>query len=385
MSKFQVNATTFIDIKFGGQDIPGQPDLFDEVCIIENATQLVPTMTFKINDAHNDLIRSLHISDGMKVDVRISETDKDQQELANFRVFGGDTVRNFSEGHYNEFNCILDVPKYIGKAARTGIKGSTSEAMNKIASDCGLRFKGDSTNDEQVWLSAGMTYSQWARHLSHHGYISDESCMYFAVNEDKELIYKDIINLLASGNVKKTLTSSLQAEKGEIVISGNRAKTTSGLLNNWVNYGYIARKDGVSGKEEIFEKVTVKKRETALAQNTEVRSQVEIARIDMLPFNCGNTYDKYEQAQYQNFRLRSTFTESLSILVYEFTGIKLLDVVNVKIGHGVGPQDRTETVKSGNYLVIAKTKIVRGGTNYGERLELIRNSTRHTGSNPLAS
>lgn len=385
MSKFQVNATTFIDIKFGGQDLPGQPDLFDEVCIIENATQLVPTMTFKINDAHNDLIRALHISDGMKVDVRVSEKDSDDVELSNFRVFGGDTIRNFSEGHYNDFNCILDVPKYISKAARVGLKGTTSEAMEKIASDCGLTFKGDTTNDEQVWLSAGMTYNQWARHLSTHGYISDESCMYFAVNENKELIYKDVINVLTSETPKKKLTSSLEAQKDEIIISGNRAKTSSGLLNNWVNYGYLARKDGVSGKEEIFEKVTVRKKETALAQNTEVRDQVEIARIDMLPFNCGNTYDKYEQAFYQNFRLRSTFTESLSLIVYTYTDINLLDVVEVRIGHGVGPQDRTETVKSGNYLVIAKTKIVRGGTNYGERLELIRNSTRHTGSNPLAS
>jgi hypothetical protein len=79
------------------------------------------------------------------------------------------------------------------------------------------------------------------------------------------------------------------------------------------------------------------------------------------------------------------FTESMSVMVYGYTDINLLDAVEVVIGHGVGLEDRTPTVKSGYYIVIAKTKIIRGGTNYGERLELIRNSTRHTGINTLVT
>jgi hypothetical protein len=96
----------------------------------------------------------------------------------------------------------------------------------------------------------------------------------------------------------------------------------------------VARVDGVSGKESIFKTVTVQKSPNEfLAQNSDVKTQVTNARLDILPFNCGNTYEKYEQAYYQNFRFKSTFTESMSIIVYEFTGVNLLDTVEVMIGH----------------------------------------------------
>jgi hypothetical protein len=384
MSTFQVSDTTYINIKFEDQDIPGQPDLFDEICIMENATQLVPVLTMKLNDSQNDLVKSLHLSDGFKISAKISLTPDDNGNLSDYRVFSGDTVRNGADGHFNTFNCVLDVPKYIGKTAFVGLKGTTSDAMKRIAADCGLTFKGEATNDEQVWLSGGMTYNQWARHLCNHAYVSDTSCMYFAVNENKELIYKDLTAIMTGSKASKRLVSSMPSQDGDILIQGNRSHTASGLLNNWVNYGYIARKDGITGSD-TFTKVTVQKRETALAQSTDVKDLVETARIDMLPFNCGNTYENYERAFYQNFRLRCTYTESMSVMVYGYTGINLFDAVELVIGHGIGPEDRTPTVKSGYYIVIAKTKIIRGGTNYGERLELIRNSTGHTGINSLVT
>jgi hypothetical protein len=384
MSKFQVNDTTYIEILFEDQDIPGQPDLFEEIAIIENATQLVPVMNLTLNDSQNDLVKSLHLSDGFKVSARISQGPNDKGELSDFRIFSGDTIRNGSQGHFNTFSLVLDVPQYLGKTAFVGLKGTTSEVMQRIATDCGLVFKGDSTNDKQIWLSGGMTYNQWARHVSKHGYISDTSCMYFAVNEKKELLYKDLTAVLSGKASKRLVSSVASTDSNDILIQGNRSHTASGLLNNWINYGYIARKDGITGSE-TFTKVTVQKRETALAQSADVRDLVTTARIDMLPFNCGNTYENYEKAFYQNFRLRCTYTESMSVMVYGYTDINLLDAVEVVIGHGVGLEDRTPTVKSGYYIVIAKTKIIRGGTNYGERLELIRNSTRHTGINTLVT
>jgi hypothetical protein len=86
MSTFQVSDTTYINIKFEDQDIPGQPDLFDEICIMENATQLVPVLTMKLNDSQNDLVKSLHLSDGFKISAKISLTPDDKGNLSDYRV-----------------------------------------------------------------------------------------------------------------------------------------------------------------------------------------------------------------------------------------------------------------------------------------------------------
>ena len=79
------------------------------------------------------------------------------------------------------------------------------------------------------------------------------------------------------------------------------------------------------------------------------------------------------------------FTESISIIIHEYSDLELLDVVHVVIGEAVDidTSKMIETVKSGPYVIIGKTKVIRQGILYGEKLELIRNSTRSVGKNEL--
>lgn len=380
MSRLNIKDIVYIDIKIDGEEVMSLPNMFSDFTIIENVNQLVPTLSFSLNDETSNFLKEKQIVDGTLIDIKISKNEKDDKESSKFRVFNGATERVDSSGHYHNFNCVLDVMKYVSGVARTAIKGSTSEALAKICTDCKMTFKGESTNDSQIWISAGMTYNQWARQLTSHAFKNVNSCMIHAVNENKEFLYIDIINKLMSAKPVKNLVHTIAvapSDTNSIVIAFNESHTASGLLNCWVNYGYIVRKEGVD-TSEIFENIEVKVKENSIAQNAEVKKQVGVARIDILPFNCGNTYANYEKSYYQNFRLKSTFTESLSVIILEYSDIKLLDIVEVKIGYSV--YDQQPTIKSGSYLVVAKTKIIKGGISYGERLELIRNSIRSSGS-----
>jgi hypothetical protein len=125
----QVDDATFVEIKVGEQDLPGQPDFFEEICIIENVAQLVPTLSFKLNDGANHTVKSFHLSDGLPIDIRISNDPTSDNKLSRFRIFNGDTSRVTNSGHVNFFNCTLDVPKYIGSVAGEGLKGTISDVL----------------------------------------------------------------------------------------------------------------------------------------------------------------------------------------------------------------------------------------------------------------
>lgn len=390
MSSYVLDGSICIDLKVGGTDIEIGANFFNDIIIVENIYQLVPTLSLSLSDHPSQTLRSFHMTDGMPIEISIgrSKSDTTSNELAlnRFVVFGGSTVRKKSTGHFSDYNCVLDAPRYLGQAARLAVNGTSNEVLAKICNNCGLTPKLVATNDKQIWVSAGQTYGQWAKRIVQHGYINEQSCLMLGLTEQKELHYVDIINRLLTGKPVKVLHYSIPqpAEKDAILIYDNTAKTQSGLLNNWSNYGYFVQADGINKSETLTSSLILKK-EPALAQSVAIREQVSPARIESYAFDCGNTHSRYNQAFYQNFKGRASFTESLSVIVLDYSGLSIFDVVDVRIGHGESvSSDLTST--SGNYLVAAKTKILRNGLNYGERLELVRNSVRTPSPlNPLVS
>lgn len=388
MSSYTLSGSIKIDILVGEQDIQAGLNFFNDIFIVESVHQLVPTLTLNIGDSESQLLKEFHMTDGMPVDILIAQDDQSsgQHNLRRYRMFGGSASRRKSAGYHVSYNFVLDCPRYLGQAARRACDGNSSDALALICQDCGLAAKLAATNDRQIWLSASQTYGQWAKKICEHGYLHETSCFALAVSEKKDLQYVDIINRLVSEKPKKILYHSLPepAEGNGLIIYDVKAQNQSGLLNNWANYGFQAQTFGLK-ESSLFSTSQVLKREDALAQSQAVRDIVSPARLEQYEFDCGNVNDKYYLAYYQNFKLRASFTETLSVITLDYSGLSIFDVVEVRIGYG-GYQDLSLTADSGFYLVSSKTKIVRNGLNYGERLELVRNSVRDVSPyNPLVS
>lgn len=388
MSSYTLQGSIKIDLLIGEQDIKAGLNFFNDIFIVESVHQLVPTLTLNIGDSDSQLLKEFHLTDGMPVDILIAQDDQSSspKSLRRYRMFGGNASRKESAGHHVSYNCVLDCPRYLGQAARRACDGNSSDALALISNDCGLTAKIAATNDRQIWLSSGQTYGQWAKKICDHGYLHETSCFSVAVSEKKELHYVDIINRLVSTAPKKILYHTLpEPTDGEgLIIYDVKAQNQSGLLNNWTNYGFQAQANGVNSSY-LFSTSQVLKREEALAQSQAVRDIVNPSRLEHYEFDCGNVNDKYYRAYYQNFKLRASFTETLSVIILDYSNLSIYDVVEVRIGYG-NYQDLSLTADSGFYLVAAKTRIVRNGLNYGERLELVRNSIRNVSPyNPLVS
>lgn len=381
MSSFNIKENVFIEMTIENHDLPLTPNIFNEVTVTEHVMQVAPTLAFSLNDASSATVQEFHLTDGMLVSIKIAKTPDSQQPRSNFRIFSGDVNRSHASGHYNSFNCLLDVPKYLGKSVSTAVVGTSSEVMHTICTECGMQYQGDVTEDRQTWIGAGVSYSNWAKHTADAGYISNNSCMVLALRDDQTLLYKDLMQI-AIAPTKYTLvdTQEIPDSPTTLIMYSHLHHSASGLLNHWCNYGYVLYSEGVDGNI-LLNQLKVLKPAPYLAISQKMREEITVSRLDISPFNCGNVHANYAQALYQNFRLKSTFSECLSVLLLEVSNIQLLEVIQVLIGTNV--LEPNLTVKSGNYVVIAKTKVLRNGVTYGERLELLRNSTYNTGLNTL--
>lgn len=387
MSQTIIQDNIYISGKINGTDIEGM-GIFNEILIMESVQSVVPTAAIVLNDTDQLTYQELQLTDGAKFEINIRKESERESDPVTFRLFSDKGSRNYSSGQTVFANFIFDAPKYYSKTVRKAKKGNSSDMISEIASDCGLTAKVDATKDEQIWFGAGQTFASFARHIAQHGYVSESSCMVVATNCKGELLYKDL-NQIMTGSAVATLYSSTLAPEDDpsaLIIAGNKSNSIAGFTNNWVNYGFLYNKWGITGEDEKYENINAQKREDNLAISSEIKADVEMARLELSCFDVGNTHKDYYKAYYQNLRYRALFNDCLSVIVQDYTGAELLDVVEVIIGVGVG-EDTTAmeaSIRSGFYIVVAKTKVIRQGFIYGERLELLRNSIRNNGSNPLS-
>lgn len=385
-SEIIIKGSIYIDAKLGGQEVKGL-DLFEEILVIEHINQALPTASVTFTDFEKATIKELQLTDGIKLELTVCKSEDNNKEPAVFRLFSDGGSRTYSSGQQSTAHFVLDAPKYLATTPKLAKKGNSSDMMSEIASNCGLQFDGDATKDEQIWYCIGQTYSGAAKHIANHGYMTDTSCMVLGVTLKKKLLYKDINRIVKEEAKKRVYTSTKVPENDPeaLLIFADRARTNSGLMNNWINYGYVYYSHGIKDKPETLKEIEVQKKEAKIAMSSEVKDEVETSRIDISHFDTGNIHEKYHRAYYQNLRYRAMFTETISIILQDFSDLELLDVVYVEIGESVSASDADmiETVKSGDYVLIGKTKVIRKGILYGERLELIRNSTRSVGVNPL--
>jgi hypothetical protein len=408
MSVIALDGQLFLDLKVDDQDLPvAGVDFLDQITMLQDVSSGIPTLTLTVNDSEG-IFSDLHpLSDANKFSITIG---KDKDELSSnrpyeFRLFSWKAIQ-YSRGLKYVIHAVLDNYKFIKKIKTKAYKGTSYKVIKEIVEDCGLDFVGDSSgdpcSDEQTWINVCDPVAIFIKKITQHSY-SENGVMLACASFNGDFIYKNINNAFSEStqpyasfdsdlDSKKTdntttspATTSNPSSIGGTDFSSSPDKYTmreyttsssSGFLNSWVNYGYKMIEDLMSGSNEEYSGVSIPSADGAASINTEISDQIEIARRDYAPIDCGNTYPKYWKAYHRNLRMLGLFSQKSTFLVDTVTNLQPLDPIDLKFYNlSTGKPNGY----SGRYIVGAH-KIVIKGTKYAELFEVYKMTVPKTSS-----
>lgn len=336
--------------------------------IVESVQLQVPQLTLEIVDT-TSFLEKLGLQDGMPISISLSQGGQIFQNLK-FRLFSYKASRENYSMLYR-ISAYLDVPKYWLGLSQGVVRGTSAEALAKIASDCGLTYNGITTNDSQLWTSGCSKYYQWAKYIADRGYASTTSCMVLGITLLKYMIYTDIMNLPDPQVVLRALNTQADSE---YLVNSYKVSASPGLGVS--NGGYYTTRVTQSVVKDNYtdkiDKVEVKNNVNSPAINTTVRTLIGQKQIiTYSPIDCGNASDMHENALYQNYRLKSLFTVNGDFIVSRPCPLTLCVPFNF---YAVNSDGTTSEKDSGTYITCSRVLYINEG-NYFEKIAASRIGT----------
>lgn len=326
----------------------------------------LPTLSFSVTDADNSMAK-LGLQDGIPLRISIKALNGSNR-VYKFRKFNHTKV--FTNGaNVYRVNGYWDAPLYWATTAFKGIRGTSDAVLAKIASTCGLKYSGYTTNDSQLWLPQNQNWSSFARSVADNGYASDASCMCLAVGLDGTLLYKNI-------NVEEEAKYRILAynyDKDSITAVDISLLSDSGLNNARSGYNNMRYKQSLTQDSALTKMDSLQfTRNTRNPElNMVLKNKLSRGPVRFGPIDVGNTHLNYEKASYQNTRYRAMFSQSLEMLTMQPTPVQIFDTVNLSMQKEDSSQD---TANSGKYKVSGIALYVQG-SNYSEKFILTRHGT----------
>lgn len=356
-----LTGTIFIN---GREFVLDNGNTLNSVHISASTLYRLPVMQIRFLDALNIMPR-YGLQDNVQLQINL---DGLYQTVRTFRVLNWKSSP-VGDGFSYVVNCYWDAPKYWAGSGKAGFTGTSSEVLRQIATLTSLRQypKNAATSDSMTWMQANMSYSQFARHIARHGYISDTSHMMLAVDSLGYLRYLDL-NALHMERVQVTPTPP-PAESGALLITDFQPMTRSGF-NNVVG-GYrnerFVQQALASNASAAETRLMLKSDAQFPLVNAGVRDDIGRGPISYSPIDYGNVHPKYERARYQNIRYNLLKSMSGQFL---FGFQTPLEPGNQLVFTQVS--DRNASDYDGVYTVTEKIIFIQGSS-YNEKIMAVKN------------
>lgn len=263
---------------------------------------------------------------------------------------------------------IWNAPRYWMGTDNAGMSGTSSTVLERIAKDCGLSVyeTNAKTSDSMTWMQGNRSYSDFARHIARHGYVSDTSHMMLAVDSLGFMRYLDA-NKLTAPKIQASLTP--QPAEGVLMLTDFKPVTRSGVSNALGGYRYetyTQQGDAASRISPREDALTYAADSRYPLINTKVREDIERGPIRFSPIDFGNVHENYERARYQN--MRYNLVKSLSGLFLFPFQTPLEPGNQIAFTQTAGTKS---TQYNGDYTVTEKTILIQGKS-YNEKLVAMR-------------
>lgn len=371
----------YLELEIEDSDLPPTPNFLSDIYLHEGFGIGLPTAELHLHDQRGTLADELSLMTGKKISIGLGKTTR-KQDKRNYRLWSMDTMQTHV-GPRLRVVCILDAPLYSTTADVKAYKGPSSSVMGQIAQEAGLQYDPpEQTVDAQWWLRSGITLNSFSEDVAMAGYASGQSCMTRVLTSLGVLRYKELFKQLDEDPLASFLFNTPPSvstnSANRILVRETQPISKGGALNQWLNYGHRRIHNDLSG----IARVTDGLQAPATQGNSPISQQlfdlVDQSKFDYVGPDTGiggqapNTHEKYNVAQYQNPRYMAMWTDSVKLLVEEYTELNPLDAVDLHYTDLKANNFVDNKRYEGKYLVGNRTISIKDGTKFCELVTLVR-------------
>jgi hypothetical protein len=337
-------------------------NVLDYIHVVESVRLHVPMMSMRIKDTDQYFTKNNVLVDGARIRVTIGI--EDQKLVLPFRLFSNkESTQNGNS--LQHLNCYLDVPRFWTESTTETFRSTASGALSQIADRCGMRYDGPNTNDQQIWVPANKKWHWFAKDITRHAYIDQNSCMQHAVLLDRTIRLRNVSDM----ETFRTAQSFGNVESNtHDLVSDYRTVNKSGFFNTLTGYKDTRVVQSLYEKSTPVQNLNVRRNSARLMMHDRIRSGIGQNRVTFSPIAVGNTHANYENALYQNLRLGNLFGFGIEMVTPRLVTANLLDVVSCVLSK---PGVNGASQISGKYLVTSKVLYIEN-FNFYQKLELAR-------------
>lgn len=313
---------------FNGVEFPVEESGLQTLTIHSSVRLFLPTVQLDLMDNQNFFTNQVPIEDGIRIEILIGDNSGDNPKSLKFRIW---KWKNANQAGVPLFSIVgyLDAPMYMHQSSNTGMRGTSTAVLEKIANTSGLKFSGSGSNDMQVWLPGNQRYCTFAEQIAKRGYLNDQSFFQLATTLLGEMRYRNLSLLNTNSDVPFFTRSDEKINNRDTYqITDQRHITNSGFANASGGYAHQVVAQAIHRDTESTKKLTIKRLTENFMLNTEVKKQIDRSRVDFAPIDCGNVHPKYEAAAYQNLRSSMLYAFGNEVKIEEQASVDLLELVN---------------------------------------------------------
>lgn len=359
----QWNASVVVN----GKEIPLHPKSLQEFLIFNTIHQSLPSLRCTFKDDVAAFLSGLGLTDSMPIDVIIGDGGTGQVGALRFTMLGDAKITGSHSAEQVTFNAVLDKLPWMRQIVSGAVKGTSGDAIQRVASMAGLKTEIHSTNDAMTWLPNNKPLVAYARSVMERGWASAQSCMMMSVSDSGLLRYFDIDRVGQSSGGK------VFGEGGHPVLS-YEIDSKADLYNNTTGFGATSINLTPEGIFKELTKIDVRMLSSNLSAGARNIASIGAAggRILNRALDVGNVHKMFNEALHQNQRQRSLYSYDVNILTDKLSGVELQDLVQLNlVMHGTGVPYVGQT---GSYIVTAYTRLL-AGNRYFEKLTLTSQGT----------
>lgn len=376
-----------IDLSIGGVDLPSNDSFsFNWLQLTTDVRYFLPMMAMQFADQDNLLKKyGIELLDSIPLTLSVGATP-DAKQTYNFRLFHPKQITMGNLTVYTLYG-ILDAPKYLAESNTTVYSNqSSSQVIQTIAQNCGLKPTVTQTSDTQTWRQGNKRNCDMVRHCALRGYASDEALLALGVRMDGTLYYLDV-NQIQPSSVYVTYANQSQSGSSTIQIVDHKFDDPMGQANmqrGW-NSTYVDQ-NNQDPNNPMVNGTQIKPNADSVAINQAVSQQMNAGKVEHSPIYAPDmVHENWSKARHQNIRGRVVQNMSCSIFTPFQTAVDLFDPLNIDSSFAPkngDPTNGAQNGREGQYIVASKSVIIQG-LNYGEKIRLVRagiNSNQQGGS-----
>lgn len=371
----------YLEIEVEDTDLPPTPNFLSNIYLHEGFGIGIPTAELHLHDQRGTLADELSLMTGKKISIGLGKTSR-KQDRREYRLWAMDTIQTHV-GPMLKVVCILDCPLYSTTADVKAYKGPSSSVMGRIAAESGLQYDApDPTSDHQWWLRSGITLNGFSEDMALAGYAGPQACLARVLTSLKVLRYKDLFAQLKEQPLASFLFNTPPSvatnSQNRILVREVKPVSKGGALNQWLNYGHRRIHNDLSGTAKVTDGLMAPSTEGNSPISSQLFEEVTQSKFDYVGPDTGiggtapNVHENYNKAQYQNPRFMAMWTDSVKLLIEEYSELSPLDAVDLHYTDLKSNNFVDNKRYEGKYLVGNRTISIKDGTKFCELVTVVR-------------